>query len=912
LARSRRTGSKRSVAASRAALTGLLLDLSSDWYWEQDAELRFTRVEVRNPAERALAATLMGKQRWDTGVEIEGGWEAHRATLAAHASFRDVLMWRRLPDGRRRYMSVSGEPTYDARGRFTGYRGIGRDITKQKRMQQLLKLQQAVTACLAETASVPQALSSALRSICETEAWDCAEYWRYDESDGGLRRFVHWSRENDAEAARFVAASGGLLVKPGSGLVGTVWQTGELMWLADSSEDPRGLRKTLAEQSGLRGTALLPVRHAGTVVGVIAFQCRRARPADKRLIQTLNAIVTQVGEFLGRVQAELATRESEARFRSLTNLSSDWFWEQDAEYRFTRLEGRQVAGGDQALRTRLIGTRRWEGELEIEGGWDAHRALLERREPFYNALMWRTMADGRLRYMTVSGEPMLDAEGAFTGYRGVGRDVTADKRAEQLLKLEHRVAGLLGSASDVASGLQAVIRAVCEAEGWACGRAFRVDEAAGKLVFHEGWSVADPAFERFVADSRARTYELGEGLAGRVWQDSSPLWTADVRRDPRVHPGTIGQATQIGIHGVFALPVVAEGKVIGVLSFSSARVREPDARLLETSRVIGSQVGQFLQRAQAEESLRESEARFRSLTQMSSDFFWESDPHYRVVQLVHGPNYSSAHMGRGVLGKAPWELPSLRPDEVGWNAHRALVEQRLPFRDFEFARGLPDGVRHFSISGEPRFSPEGEFVGYRGVGRDVTEIAVARERIASLAYSDPLTGLANRTSLGPSLDQAVQRARRRRGKLAVVFVDLDGFKQINDVHGHAAGDALLVEVAGRLREHLRASDFVARLGGDEFLVVLEEVTDAAQVEIVARKVLGEMMKPYAIDGTQAHVTASVGISIYPDDASDALALMKHADTAMYAAKQAGKNTFRLYTAGAAANEAAASRKDSAA
>jgi diguanylate cyclase (GGDEF)-like protein len=262
-------------------------------------------------------------------------------------------------------------------------------------------------------------------------------------------------------------------------------------------------------------------------------------------------------------------------------------------------------------------------------------------------------------------------------------------------------------------------------------------------------------------------------------------------------------------------------------------------------------------------------------------------------------------MSRGVIGKAAWELPNESPDEAGWAAHRARLDQHLPFRDFEFARRMPDGlVRHLSVSGDPRFSPEGAFLGYRGVGRDITEIALARKHIASLAYSDPLTGLANRTSFMPSLDQAVQRARRRNSKLAVVFLDLDGFKEINDAYGHDTGDALLVELAARLRDNLRASDLIARLGGDEFLVVLEEVQDPEPVEVVAKKLLAESARPYTLPGALASVTASIGISLFPDDAADAAALMKHADIAMYAAKQAGKNTCRFYSAGPAANDPA--------
>ena len=133
-------------------------------------------------------------------------------------------------------------------------------------------------------------------------------------------------------------------------------------------------------------------------------------------------------------------------------------------------------------------------------------------------------------------------------------------------------------------------------------------------------------------------------------------------------------------------------------------------------------------------------------------------------------------------------------------------------------------------------------------------------------------------------------------------MDLDGFKQVNDVHGHDAGDALLVEVATRLRAHLRGSDMVARLGGDEFLVVLEEMHDPAPAEIVARKLLGEMVRPFGAAGREQRLSASIGISVFPDDAADAAALMKNADTAMYRAKEAGKNTYRFYSAGSAANE----------
>lgn len=868
---------KRRAGVRRKAARSIFHDLPADWYWEQDAALRFTKVEPRNddPAERALARRQLGKQRWESGLEVEGGWDAHRALLDSRQPFRDVLMWRTFEDGSRRYISASGEPIFDARRRFAGYRGVGRDVTSQQRVVRLLRLEHRVTRCLAEAQGSQEALRGVIKAICETEGWDCGQFWKVEAES--LRRNAVWFAEHDEAAREFAESSGTVSHRAGMGRVGAVWQSGTPVWAGD--------------------VVLYPVRSGSRVSGVLEFTSRRLRPPHKRLQQALHVIATLIGQYLERADAEQSVRESEARFRSLTHLSSDMYWEQDQHYRFTQLEGRLVRDIDPALRARLLGKTRWESGLDIDGGWDAHRALLDARKPFQDVLMWRVAPDGSWRYLSVSGEPVFGADGAFRGYRGVGRDISAQKRSELLLTLEHHVARSLAEAETASSGLRAVIRAVCGAENWACGRYYRADH--GTLRFQDGWSVDDPKVCEFLARSREVTFKAGEGLTGTALKTGEAVWTQDAPGDARTKYRAIWEGT--GLRGGIAFPIVAESRIIGVLNFSSQSVRPPDQRLLDASRVIGSQIGQFLRRKQAEESLRESEARFRRLTEMSSDFYWETDAAHRVTELVHGPSYPDEVL-RGALGKASWELPSVSPDEAGWAAQRALMDQHLPFRDFEFARQLGSVARHFSVSGEPRFGADGGFLGYQGVGRDITETALARQRISTLAYSDSLTGLANRTSFGPALEQAVQRARRKNSKLALVFVDLDGFKEVNDLHGHDAGDAVLVQLANRLRGNLRASDLIARLGGDEFVVVVEEVQESAPIEIVAKKLLAETVRPYALPGAEAKVTASIGISIFPDDAVDAQALMKHADTAMYAAKQAGKNTWRFYSAGPAAND----------
>ena len=586
---------------------------------------------------------------------------------------------------------------------------------------------------------------------------------------------------------------------------------------------------------------------------------------------------------------------------SLIELLSDWYWEQDAEFRFTVVSSRRPEQAADPFP--YVGRKHWDQPaLNLtDADWERHRAQLEWHQAFRDFEVQHATPDGRVVWLSLSGEPRFDETGTFKGYRGVGRDITALKRTEALRALEHALGRGLAQAPTASEGLRLALRLICEAEGWDSGRCFRVDEASGEVKFAEGWFTRESEIEQLLRGSRV------------LWQAGKPVWSTDLPRGAGA-PARL-PSNGSGRFGTFAVPVVSQDRTIAMITFSGHTSREPDKAFVDATPAIGSLFGQFLQRKDAEEKLRQSEARFRSLTQLSSDFFWESDPQHRLVSLVHGPSAAATPVGYGLVGKTPWELPAVRPDHAGWQAHRATLESRLPFREFEIARPLPDGgTRYFSVSGQPHYDSQGSFLGYRGVGRDVTEIAVARERIASLAYSDPLTGLANRVSLAPALDQAIERSKRHGQKIAGVFLDLDGFKQINDRHGHAAGDAFLVEVAQRLRRHVRASDLVARLGGDEFFVMLEGVQDMVGVERVVVKLIDALRRPYAgIGDAQRRVSATMGVSVFPDDAPDATTLIQHADEAMYTAKQAGKNAYCLYSTGhkPPANNAAGNSADAA-
>lgn len=185
---------------------------------------------------------------------------------------------------------------------------------------------------------------------------------------------------------------------------------------------------------------------------------------------------------------------------------------------------------------------------------------------------------------------------------------------------------------------------------------------------------------------------------------------------------------------------------------------------------------------------------------------------------------------------------------------------------------------------------------YVGIFSDITEQKQNEARITHLAYRDPLTGLANRFSLHGQLAQSLAEARRNAGRLAVMFIDLDRFKVINDSLGHDVGDQLLVTVARRLRGLLRESDLVARLGGDEFVIVLPGIAGPEDAARVAEKVVAAVGEPLTLAGHSLRTSPSIGIGIYPEDGQDADTLLKNADAAMYHAKRHGRNNFRFFTA----------------
>ncbi len=300
-----------------------------------------------------------------------------------------------------------------------------------------------------------------------------------------------------------------------------------------------------------------------------------------------------------------------------------------------------------------------------------------------------------------------------------------------------------------------------------------------------------------------------------------------------------------------------------------------------------------LQRERAE--LIANEERFRRLNELSADWIWERDAERRLTYL--SPSYFELTGGRleDMSGKTPEEF-TIATGERHQHNYDALLRANRSFRDHEYARQDPDGqIRWRSISGEPVFNRAGQLTGYRGTGKNVSERKEHEEELLRRASHDELTGLPNRASLRDRIGHAIERSGRAGETVAVLLLDLDEFKHINDSLGHEVGDTVLRQVAERLLACVRAEDTVARLGGDEFVVVVSEPAGPDPAQEVASRILETLGRPIEVDGREALLSASIGVSVCPRDGSDAAILIRNADAAMYAAKLGGGNAIHFYT-----------------
>lgn len=340
---------------------------------------------------------------------------------------------------------------------------------------------------------------------------------------------------------------------------------------------------------------------------------------------------------------------------------------------------------------------------------------------------------------------------------------------------------------------------------------------------------------------------------------------------------------------------------------------EPE-ELIRTLRNAAQKLSLERDNARMRQEIERSEHWHRLLVDVSPDLIYTLDAHGRFTYLNSAVQRMLGYQAEELVGR---DCLTIVPPTEHDNARHHLDERRAgerATRNHELrlrrkddllsgpATDHADPIITVELSSLGMYQPPadggkgvGEFLGSYGIARDVTARKLAEATIAFQAYHDLLTGLPNRALFKDRLGQALAHAKRHGQILATLFLDMDRFKVVNDTLGHLVGDGLLQAVAQRLRGCLREGDTLARIGGDEFMVLLPQIRSRDSAAFIAQKILGALKQPFNVEGHELFVGMSIGIAIHPDDGETLETLIKHADIAMYNAKDHGRNDFKFFT-----------------
>ncbi|WP_432742803.1 EAL domain-containing protein [Methylobacter sp. G7] len=394
----------------------------------------------------------------------------------------------------------------------------------------------------------------------------------------------------------------------------------------------------------------------------------------------------------------------------------------------------------------------------------------------------------------------------------------------------------------------------------------------------------------------------GRGPTGTAMREDHHFWCQDFQHDSATALWR-ERGAKFGWNASAALPLHRKGVVIGVFTLYAAEINAFDqpARglLVEMAMDIDYALNSFereAQRRQAESSLADSHRLLKMIIDTAPmRVFWK-DTELRYMGCNPAFAKDAGEISaQDIIGKDDFQLAWKEQAEHYQADDRRIMDSNIPKLAFEDQQTTLDGTNTWlRTSKVPLQNEANETIGILGIYEDITEQKGTEERIHYLANFDPLTGLPNRTQLNDRLKYALSLAKRSNGHLALMFLDLDHFKDINDSLGHSIGDVLLIELAKRLRMALREEDTVTRLGGDEFILLLPGV-DAIGAAQVAQKLLDAIAQSYWIELYDLALTASIGIALYPEDGGDLETLSKSADAAMYRAKQEGRQCYRFFT-----------------
>ncbi len=562
----------------------------------------------------------------------------------------------------------------------------------------------------------------------------------------------------------------------------------------------------------------------------------------------------------------------------------------------------------------------WNSRAAAMFGWSPPEAIGQLLWPIVAAIDWQRMLRRRVRRLGSAGSHQPPQAMELTGIhrdghafpielvlaspQGPGEHVTLVCFVRELAppdggvlptSLRVAVTEPFATAPTWAEAATRMLQGICDELHWDVGEFWAVDRDADVLRWEHGWQRPSPELERFTTLRREIKVTRGQGLLGVVWKTGTPYWAGDMRRDSKVSPSELVAGAKLRSGGAFAIRQGSD--IVGVLAFFSRRRVRLDRFRLERLDELARDLGSLIQRKRAEEAMRASGQRISAVLDHVVDGLITFDESRRVESFNPAAQRLFGYEGGEVIGQDLMLLiaESHRAEFIPQLRNTLRPGKRHPSSAAYETQGRRKDASVFPLELSINQVRLGNGPLYLGLLRDITERKAQTEALEYQALHDSLTGLPNRTFLVDRLEQALLGAQRERQPKALLVLDLNGFKQINDTLGHQHGDRVLQEVARRLRRVLRKADTVGRLGGDEFVVLPAGATDAPRAILIAGKVLEAVEAPFQLGEHTVEIGTSIGIAIYPEHGDDATTLARHADIAMYVAKRA-RTGYSVYAA----------------
>lgn len=520
---------------------------------------------------------------------------------------------------------------------------------------------------------------------------------------------------------------------------------------------------------------------------------------------------------------------------------------------------------------------------------------------------WITFADdGHRALLETIKIPMVGNDRRLIGILGVARDVTERHLDEMRIKQLTRIYATLSQCNQAiihSSTPGELFEKICEnivtIGGISMAWIGLIDPKSGRLLPAASFG-DEKHYLDGIAISTLDDIPEGRGPTGTAVRENRPVWCQDFMNDPSTLPWR-ERGKAMGWKSSAALPFHQNGEVIGAFTLYSTATDafDPMSRklFLEMAMEISFAMDNFEREAKrqtAEADLLHTEKLLEEMSEMAHVGGWEFDPESGVgswtseTARIHGMD----------SGGAVAVTQGLSVYEGEWlgkvkSALEDAVDKALPY-DLELQMTTPAGEKKWVRTIGIPVVEHGKVIRVRGSMQDITAQKSAEEKIHWLAHFDPLTKLPNRTLLNDRVDYALRIAHRSQDSAALLYLDLDHFKNINETLGHHIGDELIVQVASRIGTLIREADTLSRQGGDEFMIFLSG-TDGDGAAHVAEKLIASVSQPYRIQHHELSITPSIGIALYPTDGADLTALSQSADAAMYRAKENGRNCYRFFT-----------------